>query len=98
MSGARPSGTAKPTKRCTRQQPGNWTTSAACHGHDPEIWFPAPKCGTPSKESRALEAEAKRICRQCPVQPDCLRWAVTNAEPYGVYGGLNETERKALHQ
>jgi WhiB family transcriptional regulator, redox-sensing transcriptional regulator len=53
----------------------DWRTRAACRGHDPEIWF----------ESSA-EA-AKRICRNCPVQQQCLESALHRGETVGVWGG-----------
>jgi len=31
--------------------------------------------------------EAKRICRDCPVQIHCLAWALENGVTDGVWGG-----------
>jgi WhiB family transcriptional regulator, redox-sensing transcriptional regulator len=33
------------------------------------------------------------MCRSCPVRPECAAHALTAREPYGVWGGLTETER-----
>lgn len=40
-------------------------------------------------------AEAKAMCQRCPIQRDCLRYAV-NAHEVGVWGGLTEQERRAM--
>jgi WhiB family redox-sensing transcriptional regulator len=43
------------------------------------------------RERRAIE-----ICRQCPVMAQCRAHALEVAEPYGIWGGLSETEREFL--
>jgi WhiB family redox-sensing transcriptional regulator len=37
---------------------------------------------------------AKAICASCPVQSNCLSWALRTREPYGVWGGLSVEERE----
>lgn len=44
----------------------------------------------------ARESRAKEICRTCPVKQPCLDYAVNIREPHGIWGGLNEAERKTL--
>jgi len=39
---------------------------------------------------------AKRVCAECPVKLECLEYAVTNGIKDGVWGGLDEKERKEL--
>ena len=52
---------------------------------------------TRRKDARDLrEAKAKAICRECPVQAECLEYALGIREPHGIWGGLNEVERKAV--
>ena len=47
------------------------------------------------KEDREKrEAKAKAVCSGCPVKLECLEEANEIAEPFGVWGGLNEVERK----
>jgi hypothetical protein len=41
-------------------------------------------------------ARAKRICGDCQVRAECLEYALERDEEYGVWGGLNRTERVAL--
>lgn len=45
---------------------------------------------------RAQEAQAKAVCARCPVQHQCLDWAVTVNEPFGVWGGLSPEQRREL--
>ena len=47
-------------------------------------------------EKEARESRAKSICAMCPVRRPCLDYAVRIREPHGIWGGLNETERKQL--
>lgn len=42
---------------------------------------------------------AKAVCRQCPVQQDCLIFALQRHEPHGVWGGMARHEReRAMYQ
>lgn len=40
--------------------------------------------------------EAKAVCAACEVQVECLTAALENDERYGIWGGLDETERAAI--
>ena len=54
-----------------------------------------PPTTTESRHDRAeREMSAKAICAQCPVKRDCLDYAVAIREPHGIWGGLNELERR----
>jgi WhiB family redox-sensing transcriptional regulator len=70
----------------------DWLESAACSGADPELFFPVGTSGP------ALEqiAEAKAVCRRCPVAEQCLAWAIETGQDAGVWGGLSEDERRQL--
>ena len=37
---------------------------------------------------------AKAVCQVCPVRVECTEYAMTIREPYGIWGGLTETERR----
>jgi hypothetical protein len=41
-------------------------------------------------------AEAVEFCQDCPIRLMCAEYAITEREPYGVWGGLSEEDRKAL--
>jgi WhiB family redox-sensing transcriptional regulator len=70
----------------------NWRHNAACRDEDPELFFPVGTSGP----ARAQTALAKSICHRCPVASDCLAWALAAGEDAGVWGGLDEYERRAL--
>ena len=74
---------------------GNWRERALCQGFDPELFFPVAGRGT--KRYAAQVAQAKTICSLCPVQRECLRFALARI-PIGVAGGLDEYERSALRR
>lgn len=40
--------------------------------------------------------EAKSLCKQCPIQRECLTYALENEELHGVWGGLAPKERQRL--
>ncbi len=40
--------------------------------------------------------EAKAICAACPVQRECLDYALQSEAAYGVWGGLTERERHRM--
>jgi WhiB family redox-sensing transcriptional regulator len=42
------------------------------------------------------ELVAKRICASCGVREECLEAALARHESYGIWGGLNEFERRGL--
>jgi WhiB family redox-sensing transcriptional regulator len=50
----------------------------------------------PPAESDEASAAAKAICAVCPVREPCLDHAITAREKQGVWGGLNERERRRL--
>jgi WhiB family redox-sensing transcriptional regulator len=42
------------------------------------------------------ENRAKAICHTCPVIAACREHALKVAEPYGIWGGLSESERLSV--
>ena len=72
-----------------------WQRLAACRGEDSAFYF-APSYFEKRGEKLAREAVAKRICAVCPVRQLCLDYALETREAHGVWGGLNETERRTI--
>ena len=70
-----------------------WQLRAACRGPDATLFFP-PSHFERKDEKELRERRAKSICRNCSVQRECLEYALRIREPHGIWGGLNETERK----
>lgn len=72
-----------------------WQRQAACRGEHAPAFFPPPYFER--KDVRLTrERLAKSICQACPVAEDCLQYALRTREPHGVWGGLNESERRQL--
>lgn len=72
-----------------------WTNAAACRGSEGSLFYSAD---TAERKEDRIEREqlAKRICSSCDVREECLRAALERHESYGIWGGLNEFERRAL--
>jgi hypothetical protein len=83
--------------------PEEWMDDGACLNKDPDQWFP---------DTREEIAEAKEFCKtHCKVRFKCLAFAMLKEKPYisesgkqvsalrfGVFGGLDSKERKALQE
>lgn len=72
-----------------------WQTKAACRGPQAAVFFP-PSQFERKDEKLEREQRAKDICAGCGVKGPCLEYAVSIREPHGIWGGLNEVERKQL--
>jgi WhiB family redox-sensing transcriptional regulator len=59
------------------------------------VFFP-PSHFERKDEKELRETRAKAICATCAVRKPCLEYALRIREPHGIWGGLNELERKAL--
>jgi WhiB family redox-sensing transcriptional regulator len=70
----------------------DWRHRAACREQEPELFFPVGNSGP----ALVQIAEAKAVCRGCPVSSECLSWALESGQDAGVWGGLDEDERRAL--
>ena len=51
--------------------------------------------GERGSSRRKRDDDAKAVCRTCPVIIDCRNHALATHEPYGVWGGMTEEERRA---
>jgi WhiB family transcriptional regulator, redox-sensing transcriptional regulator len=65
----------------------SWRTKAACHGLDPQVFYP---------ETDEDGEQAKQVCAACPVQGACLEYALGRREKEGVWGGCTERERRRI--
>ena len=52
---------------------------------DPEIFF-----------DHLLELTAVSVCVECPIMRTCRAYALKNQIEHGVWGGLTETQRRAI--
>jgi WhiB family redox-sensing transcriptional regulator len=67
----------------------SWQEQALCAETDPEAFFP---------EKGGSTREAKKICTGCEVKAQCLEYALSNDERFGIWGGLSERERRKLRK
>jgi WhiB family redox-sensing transcriptional regulator len=74
-----------------------WQVKAACRGPQAAVFFP-PSHFERKDEKADREQRAKAICATCPSRRPCLDFAIKIREPHGIWGGLNETERKHVIQ
>ncbi|MGH9183816.1 MAG: WhiB family transcriptional regulator [Acidimicrobiales bacterium] len=72
-----------------------WQVHAACRGPQAAVFFP-PSHFERKDAKASREQRAKAICAGCPVREPCLAYALRIREPHGIWGGLNELERKGL--
>jgi WhiB family redox-sensing transcriptional regulator len=71
-----------------------WRSEALCRDTDPELFFPI---GTTGGALVQIE-HARAVCRQCPVQTDCLDFALSTNQDSGIWGGTSEEERRILRR
>lgn len=70
-----------------------WQSDASCRGSDANLFF-SPTHVESKEERTARETRAKAICSACPVRVACLDFALMTRESHGIWGGLNELERR----
>lgn len=64
-------------------------------------WLPDAICGkVPNRDQfhpapKESADPAREVCLACPVRLLCLKYAIDNREPAGVWGGLRPDERRA---
>lgn len=81
----------------TKRLPGpnadtwDWQRHGNCRGMDSTFFFHPDGERGPARARR--EANAKAVCASCPVLQRCRRHALAVQEPYGVWGGMSESER-----
>ena len=93
------------------QQPKGWVRHAACRDRMklfvlPTIGRGRPRRGEVVNGKRVVKsyedkiAEAKAICRRCPVLEECRDWALTDPDPAEAMmaGGLTFDERVVLRR
>ena len=72
----------------------DWQVHGACRGMSVDLFYNADNERGARKRQR--DATAKAVCANCPVIKECLDWALSVGEPYGVWGGLTVAERLEL--
>lgn len=64
-----------------------WREARACKEVSLSFFFPTTK---------GVSKKTIEICDKCPVEWECLNYAVTNGIEYGIWGGKTEAQRLPL--
>lgn len=67
----------------------SWQESALCGQTDPDAFHPQP--GGTSRP-------AKKICSRCEVRTECLEYAISTGQRFGIWGGVSEKELRRFVQ
>ncbi len=67
----------------------DWMDRGNCVGVNAALFFP---------ERGESVVEAKAVCAACVVRAECLDYALTHRERFGIWGGLSERERRRLRR
>ena len=73
----------------------SWRSRAGCRG-DNAVYFFAPSHFERKPEKDLREGMARSLCRSCIVRQECLDYSIEVEENHGIWGGLNELERKRI--
>ncbi|MCB0974932.1 MAG: WhiB family transcriptional regulator [Actinobacteria bacterium] len=74
----------------------SWHLRAACRGPETHLFF-APSRFERRDERARRERRAKEVCARCSVRDECLMQAMSTSEPFGIWGGQTESERRRVH-
>ncbi|WP_405883236.1 WhiB family transcriptional regulator [Streptomyces sp. NBC_01136] len=67
----------------------DWWHAAHCRGTDVETFFPLP-------DDQTTIEQALTMCGLCQVRIPCRRYALSQRERHGIWGGLSEATRESL--
>ncbi len=71
-----------------------WRSLAVCRGTDPDLFFPVGTTG----QALVQIARAKEVCDECPVRVECLDYALATNQDSGIWGGLDEEQRRSIRR
>jgi WhiB family redox-sensing transcriptional regulator len=71
-----------------------WRSQAICRDTDPDLFFPI---GTTGQALVQID-RAKEVCGMCPVKTDCLEYALETNQDSGIWGGLDEEQRRNIRR
>ena len=72
----------------------DWQLKGACRGENSDVFYHPD--GERGRARTQRENRAKAVCQKCPVMAMCREHALNAAEPYGIWGGLSESERVVI--
>ncbi|QBI56868.1 WhiB family transcriptional regulator [Streptomonospora litoralis] len=75
----------------------SWQVDGSCNDADPALFFDPEDYARRGRREKRRQ-QAKQICAGCPVRQECLEHALTVPERHGVWGGLDEDERRKVRR
>src|SRR5260370_6282681 len=72
----------------------NWRSAAACRSADPDLFFPISATGPAAGQI----ARANTICAGCGVRRECLEFALSHEQNYGIWGGTTAGGRQRVRR
>lgn len=73
----------------------SWHLHARCRNNYSHLFFP-PSTFERKDDRERRETRARAVCGACSVRRECLEYALRIREPYGIWGGHTESERREL--
>lgn len=68
----------------------SWTKMALCAAHPGQGWW-FPEDYDDKDASKAIA-----ICRACPVQDECLSYAIATGQSEGIWGSTTPSQRRVI--
>ena len=69
----------------------DWMERASCLPYPIELFFPEPG------DSQQVIKAAKKVCAGCPVNAQCLEYAMGFDNLPGIWGGKTQRERRKIY-
>jgi WhiB family redox-sensing transcriptional regulator len=68
------------------------------------IWPPGANCAGQGDrmypdqhvDRWTIQRTADEVCGPCPIRAECLEWALTRPEEYGIWGGTTVKQRRRM--
>ena len=71
-----------------------WRSLAVCRGTDPDLVVPVGTTG----QALVQIARAKEVCDEGPVRVECLDYAIATNQDSGIWGGLDDEQRRSIRR
>lgn len=86
----------RPYRQTLRENP-DWKKRAKCNNDpdiDPDFFFPDAEGGVNQETAKAIED----YCEGCPVQEECLAYALIRNDKFGYWGGKSRNQRDYIRR
>ena len=73
-----------------------WRDRAACRGPETALFFPPTHAPSDATSATRASGAPRRSAASARCRRECLEYALGIGEMHGIWGGLNEAERRGL--